>query len=134
MEEKNAKEVSMAPSEEKTQKLSYEELNQACAELSQQNAQLRDYAQKLYKQMQQMDMAYQFKRLDYLFKVIETANSNKLWQFSEEFINMAFKEIEETLTIPEEEEENEEVETRESAMANEDYANAMNLKEKEEEN
>ena len=133
MEEKNAKEVSMAPSEEKTQKLSYEELNQACAELSQQNAQLREYAQKLYKQMQQMDMAYQFKRLDYLFKVIETANSNKLWQFSEEFINMAFKEIEETLTIPEEEEK-EEVETRESAMANEDYANAMNLKEKEEEN
>lgn len=108
MEEKNAKEVKMASQEEKTQKLSYEELNQACAELSQQNQQLREYAQKLYKQMQQMDMAYQFKRLDYLFKVIETANSNKLWQFSEEFINMAFKEIEETLTIPEEEEKKEE--------------------------
>ena len=108
MEEKNAKEVKMASQEEKTQKLSYEELNQACAELSQQNQQLREYAQKLYKQMQQMDIAYQFKRLDYLFKVIETANSNKLWQFSEEFINMAFKEIEETLTIPEEEEKKEE--------------------------
>lgn len=107
MEEEKAKEVNMASKEEKKQKLSYEELNQACAELSQQNQQLRDYLQKLYKQMQQMDSALQFKRLDYLFKIVEMANQNKLWQFSDEFIQMALKEIEETLTPPNEEEKEE---------------------------
>lgn len=87
------------------QKLSYEELNQACAELSQQAQQMRTYIQKLHKQLQSMEIALQTRRLDYLFKVVElSVNDRALYQFHSDFVAACIAEIEESLTIPEGEE------------------------------
>ena len=69
-------------------KLSYEELNDACAQLSQQN-------QYLVRQMRQMDMTNMFRRLDYLFKVLENAHVIK----DTDFINSCVSEIKEAMTI-----------------------------------
>ena len=74
----------------KTQKMSYEELEQVASQLSQQ-------AQQLYARLQQAEMSNMFKRLDLLFKVVESAHA-----FSEEFVAKCVKEIEEIMTIPEE--------------------------------
>ena len=78
----------------KTQKMSYEELEQVASQLSQQ-------AQQLYARLQQAEMSNMFKRLDLLFKVVENAHA-----FSEEFVAKCVKEMEESLTIPEEVQEN----------------------------
>lgn len=88
MEEKKAKTVEMKPQNEK--KYSYEELNNIAGQLSQQN-------QQLYQQLQRANMTNMFKRLDYLFKVIENGV-----MFSAEFLDKCLKEIEETMTIEEE--------------------------------
>lgn len=72
------------------EKLSYDELNNIAKNLSDQNNQL------LY-QLRNANMANMFKRLDYLFKVIE--NSDK---FSTDFVIKCTDEIEDTMTIPEE--------------------------------
>ena len=77
-----------------TQKMSYEELEQVAAQLSQQ-------AQQLYARLQQAEMSNMFKRLDFLFKVVESAHA-----FSEEFVAKCVKEIEEIITIPEETQDN----------------------------
>lgn len=90
MEEKKTKTVEMKPQNEK--KYSYEELNNIAGQLSQQN-------QQLYQQLQRANMTNMFKRLDYLFKVIENGA-----MFSAEFLDKCLKEIEETMTIEEEEE------------------------------
>ena len=74
----------------KTQKMSYEELEQVASQLSQQ-------AQQLYARLQQAEMSNIFKRLDLLFKVVENAHA-----FNEEFVARCVKEIEEIMTIPEE--------------------------------
>ena len=78
----------------KTQKMSYEELEQVASQLSQQ-------AQQLYARLQQAEMSNMFKRLDLLFKVVEIAHA-----VSEEFVAKCVKEIEEIMTIPEEVQEN----------------------------
>lgn len=103
MEEKkfNAKEVKMAtPSSEKgeqAQKYSYEQLNNICNQLYQQN-------QNLVKQLQQLNMVNMFKRLDYLFKVVELSNGSSVYHFNKEFVNDCIAEIEESMTpVPEEE-------------------------------
>ena len=101
--------------EKKTQnepkKLSYEQLNEACMQLYQQN-------QNLTRQVQQLNQVSMYKRLDYLFKVVEFASK----PFDTDFVMNCIEEIQEALTIPE-------AETRESAMANEDAANAENQEE-----
>lgn len=63
------------------QKMSYGELEQVAAQLSQQS-------QQLYARLQQADMTNMFKRLDYLFKVVENHN-----QFPVEFVTMCVTEI-----------------------------------------
>ena len=60
MEEKEVK----APSSEK---LSYEELENVAHQLSEQNRQL-------YAKLQEVNISNMFKRLDYLFKVVENAS------------------------------------------------------------
>lgn len=75
---------------EENKKMSYEELEQVAQQLSQQT-------QQLYARLQQADMTNAFKRLDYLFKVME----NHL-VFSNKFVEACAKEIEDTMTIPEE--------------------------------
>jgi hypothetical protein len=95
MEEKKLKAV-QKESEEKQQKLSYEQLNEACAQLYQQN-------QNLARQLQQANLSNMFKRLDYLFKVVQYENV-----FGDRaFVDSCILEIQDALTIREEEENKE---------------------------
>lgn len=91
MEEKKAKVVKLGNKE--GNKLTYEQLNDACNQLFQQN-------QQLYRHLKEIDMANMFKRLDYLFKVVENANTFK----DSDFLNSCMDEIKEALTIPEKQE------------------------------
>lgn len=82
--------------EENTQKtekteLTYEQLNAVATQLSQQNMQLR-------KQIEEMNYVNLFKRLDYLFKVVEFAD-----KFSAPFVSTCIAEINALLSTSEEE-------------------------------
>lgn len=79
---------------EEQKKLTYEQLNDACNQLWQQNKQLV----KRNKELEQFVMN---KRLDYLFKVLECSN-----EFSSDFIGNCASEIEEAMTIPQDMEYN----------------------------
>lgn len=76
-------------------KLSYEELENLCRQLSNQSKQL-------YQKLQEQNNFNAFKRLDYLFKVMEFAI-----QFDSTFVEKCTKEIEQIMTL-------DEVETNES--------------------
>lgn len=109
MEEKKAKQVKMNVTGNgggaKQQKLTYEQLNDACNQLFQQN-------QYLVKQLKELDMANSFKRLDYLFKVLDSfsaANKVNVVTFDPAFVESCIKEIQDAMTIKEEEEPKEEV-------------------------
>lgn len=116
-EQKNSKEVKLgvvknsegkpqSTVQEESQKLTYEQLNQACMDLSQQNQQMQKYIQKLHQQMQEMQFTLQTKRMDYLFKVVELAMTKQIaWGFEPNFVDNCIKEIQESLTIPEQTEE-----------------------------
>lgn len=71
-------------------KLSYSELENVAHQLSEQTKQL-------YMKLQSVNMNNMFKRLDYLFKVIENGN-----MFKQDFLERSINEIEELMTIPEE--------------------------------
>lgn len=90
MEEKKLKAVKESPSKEneKYQKLSYEQLNEACAQLYQQN-------QYLEKQLQQANLTNMFKRLDYLFMVLANESVIK----DADFINDCIAEIKEAIIV-----------------------------------
>lgn len=97
-EKKEAKVVDLKPtpaSEERPQKMSYEQLENIAHQLSEQ-------AKTLYARLQEANMTNMFKRLDYLFKVVENAHT-----FNEEFVAKCVTEIEELMTVPENEEETE---------------------------
>lgn len=81
--------------DDKQKKLSYDELLNVAQQLSEQ-------VQQLQIRLQQTDMSITFKRLDYLFKVLDFKNKGL---FTPKFVNDCGKEIEETITVPEEEEE-----------------------------
>ena len=103
MEEQKKKIVEMQPATketEKPEKMSYEQLENIAHQLSEQ-------ARKLYSQLQQSNMTNMFKRLDYLFKVVENGH-----MFKQDFLEKCIAEIEELMTVPEEaEEDNKEGET-----------------------
>ena len=106
-----SKVVKMKGSTEQPQKLSYEELNQACAEMSQQIQQQNKYIQQMHKQMQEMNFMLQNKRMDYLFRIVEIANKNNTSEyacFAKDFVEECIAEIQESLTIPEQEKDKEE--------------------------
>ena len=91
MEEQKAKTVEMSASQE-NKKLSYEELNEVCIRLEQQN-------QYLVRELQKANLTNMFKRLDYLFKVVEYSHS-----FGDaEFVGNCIEEIKEAMTINTEE-------------------------------
>lgn len=94
MEESKCKFVEMHPekgnAEEKSNKLSYEQLEQVAHQLSEQ-------ARSLYNQLQKASLDNMFKRLDYLFKVVENKGS-----FTTEFVESCTEEIKEIMTVPEE--------------------------------
>ena len=94
MEEQKKKVVEMQPvtkETERPEKMSYEQLEQIAHQLSEQ-------ARKLYSQLQQSNMTNMFKRLDYLFKVVENGH-----MFKQDFLDKCMVEIEELMTVPEEE-------------------------------
>lgn len=75
---------------ERQEKVSYEQLENIAHQLSEQNRQM-------YARMQEMDMANMFKRLDYLFKVVENGT-----MFDSDFVNKCVDEIENVM-MPKEE-------------------------------
>jgi SAM-dependent MidA family methyltransferase len=93
-EQKKTKVVNMG-TKQAGKKLSYEQLNDACNQLLQQNRQLAIQN----KQLEQFAMN---KRLDYLFKVIEFSK-----EFTSDFVGNCASEIEEALTITQEEKKGE---------------------------
>lgn len=95
MEEKETKTVEMKAVEgnkEEAQKLTYEQLNEACNQLFHQNQQLRG-------KLNEINTFNAFKRLDYLFKVVEFADTIK----DAEFINSCIEEIKEAMVTKDEE-------------------------------
>lgn len=78
--------------EQKQQKLTYEQLNDACQQLFQQN-------QQLLRQLKEQNMVNMFKRLDYLFKVVEFADTFK----DADFVNGCLDEIKGAMTIDDKE-------------------------------
>ena len=86
--------VEMKPQTTK-EKMSYEELNNADIQLSEQN-------RKMYMQLQEVNMVNMFKRLEFLFKVIENKDS-----FSSEFVIKCVEEVEDIMTIPTEDKDSE---------------------------
>ena len=97
MEENKETKVEMGPTPEtaRPEKMSYEQLENIAHQLSNQ-------AKQLYAKLQEANMVNMFKRLDYLFKVVENAHA-----FNEEFAAKCVAEIEDLMTVPETEEETE---------------------------
>ena len=93
MEEQKKKVVEMKPQVQRPEKLSYEKLENVAHQLSEQNRQL-------FAKLQELNMANMFKRLDYLFKVVENGH-----MFKQDFFEKCIAEIESLMTVPEQEEE-----------------------------
>lgn len=92
-DQKKAKTVKMGASneaKEQNQKLTYEQLNDACNQLWQQNKQL-------VARNRELEQFAINKRLDYLFKVLELGS-----KFNSDFVVSCASEIEEAMTIPQE--------------------------------
>lgn len=97
MEEQKEKTVKIMHSEaERPNKMSYEQLENVAHQLSEQ-------AKKLYAELQNANMNNLFKRLDYLFKVIENQH-----MFSQSFVDKCVTEIEDIITVPEDNSDNKE--------------------------
>ena len=107
MEEQKRKVVEMQSATKETErpeKMSYEQLENIAHQLSEQ-------AKQLYMKLQAANMSNMFKRLDYLFKVVENGH-----MFKQDFLEKCIAEIEELMTVPEEtdkEEETPDIETEE---------------------
>lgn len=97
MEEQKKKVVEMKPQVQRPEKMSYDQLESVAHQLSEQNRQL-------FAKLQELNMANMFKRLDYLFKVIENGH-----MFKQDFLEKCITEIESLMTVPEQEEEPETV-------------------------
>ena len=74
-------------------KMSYEQLENVAHQLSEQ-------VRQLYAKLQESNLENMFKRLDYLFKVIENAHA-----FNEEFVSKCTSEIESLMTLSDNEDE-----------------------------
>ena len=78
------------------EKLTYEELNNVCHQLSEQS-------RTLYQQLQEANLTNAFRRLDYLFAVLD-----KHEFFEDSFVKKCSTEIVDIITIPETKPEEEE--------------------------
>lgn len=103
MEEKeknNGKEIKMdvVKNEKKEpRRLDYDELNNLCAELSEQNQQMRGYIKNLRGQIEQLVNNNILQRLGFLFDVLKYKD-----QFNPDFVIYCVDEIKAALVIPEE--------------------------------
>ena len=95
MEEQKKKVVEMKPQVQRPEKMSYDQLESVAHQLSEQNRQM-------FAKLQELNMVNMFKRLDYLFKVIENGH-----MFKQDFLEKCIAEIESLITIPKQEEESE---------------------------
>ena len=95
MEEQKKKVVEMKPQVKRPEKMSYDQLENVAHQLSEQNRQM-------FAKIQELNMSNMFKRLDYLFKVIENGH-----MFKQDFLEKCIAEIESLITIPKQEEESE---------------------------
>lgn len=93
MGEVNKKENKVAAKQEK---LSYDELNQVSQQLFQENKMLRT-------KVQELSVEAFYKRIDYMFKVVELASV-----FSKEFVERTIQEIETVMKAEEEQKAEEE--------------------------
>ena len=84
-------------------KLSYEELTKVANGLKEQNNFLMKQCQQMEGKLRELVEVINFKRLDYLFKVIEFE-----YNFDSKFVSQCISELEESLTIKEQSEEKEE--------------------------
>lgn len=91
MEEQKKKVVEMKPQTQRPEKISYEQLEGIAHQLSEQNRQL-------FVKLQELNMTNVFKRLDYLFKVIENGH-----MFEQDFLEKCIAEVESLMTVPEQE-------------------------------
>lgn len=82
------------PVENQPKQLSYEDLKNIAGQLQQQNMQMR-------KALSELNYENMFKRLDYLFEVVKVPH-----MFSDEFVSKCTEEIQNMLTIPEKDKEN----------------------------
>lgn len=96
MEENKKSKVEMKPipEEASSKKMSYEQLKNVASQLSAQ-------VNQLYMKLQEANMTNLFKRLDYLFKVVENASV-----FDAEFADKCITEIKELMIVPAENKEN----------------------------
>lgn len=76
------------------EKLTYEELENVCHQLSEQS-------RTLYQRLQDANLTNMFKRLDYLFAVISEKDA-----FPEDFVKKCTEEIISSMTVPEEDKAN----------------------------
>ena len=83
----------MEKNEKEKKKLSYEELENICHQLS-------DQSRTLYQKLQEADLSNMFKRLDYLFAVVENRAA-----FPEDFVKKCTDEIVNSMTVQETPEE-----------------------------
>ena len=81
------------PEVKESEKMSYEQLENVAHQLSEQ-------VRQLYAKLQEANLENMFKRLDYLFRVVENAHS-----FSVDFVNKCTSEIESLMTLPDPEDE-----------------------------
>lgn len=81
------------PEVKENEKMSYEQLENVAHQLSEQ-------VRQLYAKLQEANLENMFKRLDYLFRVVENAHS-----FSVDFVNKCTSEIESLMTLPDPEDE-----------------------------
>jgi hypothetical protein len=82
-------------------KYTYEQLNDICGKLFQEN-------QYLKQQLQRASSALKmFNRLDYLFRIVEDSNSGSTYNFSSDFVLKCVAEIEEAMAVPEKEDKEE---------------------------
>lgn len=82
----------------KQEKYTYEQLEGVCD-------QQQKYIINLTRQLQQANNVALFKRLEFLFKVVELSNQSAKFSFSNDFVDKCIAEIEEAITIPSEEKE-----------------------------
>ena len=83
-----------------TKKLSYEELENVCHQLSAQSQQLNAQNQQLKVMVNEANLTNLYKRLDYLFEVINRDNK----YLSDTFKNKCAEEIEMLMATPEDSE------------------------------
>lgn len=93
--------------QQEVKQLSYDELRKAASELSMQlqrmSQQFNLERQKHQKETQELQMFNMFKRLDFLFKVVENAH-----MFPAEFVENITKEVVDLLSLSNEQENKEE--------------------------